>query len=190
MKTIQLYSFNELNEQAKERALETLVEAQANDPYLLECDYQEIHDSMKAITAACGVKTLDYEFGPYCQSYKWKIAGTWIDEYLEGHKAIAHFLKTLIENGYTRPGKFSKMKFPGVCGFTGTWSDEMICESIYESLMDGETLKTAFDNAAGKICEVLRAQYEWLTDPETIRNEESFYDCFGECYDKDGNQII
>ena len=187
MKTIKLYSYSELNTEAQEKAQKIIMQDIADDPYLMESNYHEMKESMQAIATASGVKTLDYEYGVHCHGSKWKIAGYWIDEHLKGNKALAHFLNVLIKAGYERPRHFLEMKFPGICGFTGMGYDDCICESIWDSLLQGETIKTAFNLAADEICRILEEEWEWFTEPENVCFEEALNG--GECFTKEGEKI-
>ena len=189
MKTIQLYQYEELSEDAQKTARETIYEQKANDPYVMECYYQEMKDSMEAIADACSLKTVDYSYGVYCQNYKWHVERyDYQTQYLRGNKALAYFLRVLIDAKYPRPKKFSEMKFDGVCGFSGMCYDENICEAIWESLLDGNTIRQAFDDAAGASCRVLDKEFEYITDPDNFELWEAEY--MGECWDEDGNQIL
>lgn len=190
MKIIQLYQYKELSEDAQKTARETIYEQKANDPYLMEHYYQEMQDSMKEIADACSLKTVDYCFGVHCgHDYKWSVDSDDLEAaYLQGNKALAYFLRVLIDAKYPRPKKFSEMKFDGVCGFSGMCYDDSICEAIWESLLAGNWMKQAFTDAAGAICRMLDKEFEYITDPDNFELWEA--EDMGECWDEDGNQIL
>lgn len=178
MKTIatQLYSYNELSDSAKARVIRDKAEN-------VETDYlgEEMLASLKAVCEACNLRPYDYSFGPYCQSWGIKVSGYNAD--LEGNKALAWFLRILINHGHARPAKFADMTFPGVCGFTGVCYDEDVVETVWQCLLRGETVATAFDQVAHTFCEL------WESEDEYNRSEEcilQYLDADEEIYTEDG----
>ena len=183
MKTIetQLFTFSELSEAAKTRALDNLRnQAQTWEPHCMD----EMLDSLKAICKAGNVQLRDWAYGPYCQGSKVKISHSMEDE--SGPRALAWFLKVLIEHGYTRPKTFAEMQFPGVCGFTGVCYDEDTAETIWKALSDGDTVAEAFDAVAATFCKSAEAEAEYQTSDEYLLES---MDQDEEIYTEDGNKF-
>lgn len=179
MKTIEtkLFSFNELSPEAKSRVIEREAER-------VELDYSDMNASLKAICKACNLHLNDYAYGPSCQGHRILVSGS--DDELEGHKALAWFLKILIENGYSRPRTFKEMTFPGVCGFTGVCYDDTIAKSVWKSLLEGETVRHAFDSVSGTLCESCEDELEYLQSEECILD---YLDQDAEIYTENGTEF-
>lgn len=187
MKTLihHIYSFSELDETAKENAIFCLQDAAAEDPYLLEHVSHELTESLKSICQAFGLRLMDYSFGTCDRGHKVEVSSYHAED-LSGRRACAWFLRGLLRHGYSRPARFREMTFPGVCGFTGVCYDEDILETVWESLLDGSTVRQAFDSVSGKLCSILEAEENYLTSPAAIREmlDESF-----EQFDVEGSLI-
>lgn len=181
MKTIetQLFAFSELSEAAKTRALDNL-RNQETELFCLE----EMADSLEAICSACCVKLVDWSFGPCDRNHRVEIRHSMEDE--SGPRALAWFLKVLIEHGYTRPKRFAEMEFPGVCGFTGVCYDDDAVETIWENLMDGATVKSAFDQVAYKFCQNAEAEEAHMQSDEYLLES---MDQDEEIYTEDGDKF-
>lgn len=160
-KTIELYSFEELSGEAKERAIESAREAVWNDPDNFTLD--ECMVSLKAVADALDVRLTDWSIGPYNRGNRCSCSS---DE--EGNKAIARFLRVLMAHGYERPRRFADMKFPGICGFTGVCFDDDIVEAMWEALLEGNTLSKAFDSAADCIMRICEDDLEYCTTDEYL----------------------
>jgi len=168
MKTIQteLFSYKELSDEAKEKVVEVLIKERENDSCALDYAIDEFMDSVRSICRECNFRLGDYSIGTYSQNWKLKVIMG--NEDPKGNKALAWFLRVLIDKGYERPKRFSEMKFTGVCGFTGVHTDEIVCESIWKSLLEGDRVSKAFDSSAYTICKNLEEQYEYDTSKEGI----------------------
>lgn len=179
MRTIvtNVYSYSELSEEAKKNAIESLRNRVANDPYQLQFTSDEMLESLKKVTDACNLVLCDWSFGSYCRDWKAKVYGESDD--LKGNRALAWFLRVLLKHGYSRPKKFNEMKFEGVCGFTGVCFDEDVCETVWKELLDGSSVKKAFNAVSYEFCKTLEREYEYLTSDDGIKelldeNEEQF----------------
>lgn len=181
MRTIEtkLYSFDELSDEAKERVIRREADRVANDDDNFTLN--ESVDSLKKIVSACGLRMRDWSIGPYNQNNYVKVD---CDDV--GNRAIARFLRVLIEYGYERPKKFKDMKFPGVCGFTGVCFDDDICEEIWEALLDGETLGKAFDRAGDRIMQICEDDLEYRQTEECILQ---YLDTKAEIYTEEGEEF-
>lgn len=182
-KTINLYSFSELSQEAQETAIRNERKSRLNDNDSLCFLYSDLQASVKAIADACNLRIVDYSYGNCCHDYKLRVTGSREDE--SGNRAIAWFLRILIDNGYARPKHFRDMQFPGVCGFTGVCYDDDIAETIYKELLSGETVRAAFDAVSYRLCKIAEDELDYQTSPETIRealenNEGEFFTTDGE----------
>lgn len=187
MKTIEtkLYSYSELSNEAKERVIRDLSESVHDDPdnfTLSQCI-----DSLKAVVKHMGLRLTDWNIGPYNRSNSASINDPWWNNGVldGGNKTVAFFLRSLIQMGYPRPKKFSDMEFTGICGFTGTYFDEDICETIYKSLMSGESMNEAVDSAADRIMRICEEDLEYRASEEGILE---YLDVEEEVYTEDGER--
>lgn len=184
MKTIttQLYSYKELSPEAQAKVIQKKIKDAQNDECLLQFDSDDMLASLKAVCEACNLRLSDWSFGSYCRNWKVKVSNYDV-EYLSGPRALAWFLRILIDNGYPRPKRFVDMEFTGVCGFTGVCYDEDVVETVWKELLDGETVSRAFDQVAYTFCKGLEAEYEYRTSEEAIME---YLDEDEEIYTKDG----
>lgn len=169
MKTIttQLYSYKELSPEAQATVIANKIKDAENDDCLLEYTSQEMLDSLKAVCEACNLRLVNWSFGTYCRNWDVKVANYDVED-LQGNRALAWFLRILIDNGYARPKHFKDMQFPGVCGFTGVCFDDDIVECVWKELLDGESVRKAFDRVAKMFCDTLENEYAYLTSEEAI----------------------
>ena len=174
-----LFSFTELSDDAKKRVLKDKADDIHNDPDNFTLD--ECMESLKAIVKACDLRLRDWNVGPYNRNNFAKVE---CDD--EGNRALARFLRVLLSHGYTRPKKFADMEFPGHCGFTGVCFDDDIAETVWKSLLGGETLGKAFDCAADKIQSICEEDLDYRT------SEDGILECLDaeeEIYEEDGSQF-
>jgi hypothetical protein len=184
MKTLiqNIYSFAELSPESQERALESLREAAGADPDALEFQSQEMLESLKSICEACNLRLTNYSFGAYDRSHDIRVSNYDLED-MEGPRALAWFLRVLLRHGYDRPRHFREMGFPGICGFTGVCYDEDIAETVWKYLLDGSTVREAFDGVSGKLCKMLESELEYLQSEDCIRET---MDCDLEQFDAEG----
>lgn len=166
MKTIttRIYSYQELTPEARERAIQSLMERNGEDPDAVQFTLSEMVDSLKAVAEACSLRLADWSLGTYCRDPRAEVRGNIAD--LEGNKARAAFLRVLIGAGYARPKRFADMAFPGVCGFTGVCYDDTVAEAVWDALGWGETIAGGFRHAASALCDSAEKEYEWLCGRE------------------------
>jgi len=189
MKTLEvkLYSYNELNEQAKSQALADWQESRASDPCLLEWTSDEILDTLKALADCLGLSLRDWSFGAYCQDWKAKVAGLRDD--WQGNKALAYAMRCLMDKGYERKPTFQGFKdhaFCGQCGLTGICFDDDMGEELFDNLLGGDSIAQAFDKLAYKAGQILESEQDYLTSEacfhETIDKGEEIYTENGKVY--------
>jgi len=181
MKTIETksFSYKELSQEAKAKVLQRLSE-QAD----LDFEQQDMLKSMKAICEESNLRLYDWSFGSYCRNWKAKVSGNAED--LEGNRAVAWFLRILIRKGYERPKKFKDMKFPGICGFTGMCYNDDFAQEIYDRLIEGNTVRKAFDFMADRACGMCEKELEYKKSEECILD---YLDQDEEIYTEDGNEF-
>lgn len=180
MKAINLYRFSELNPGAHARAIEN---AQNETPDI-SSTLDEMLDSLKAVCDASGLHLMNWSFGSHDRNHAVTVSGSMA--YESGPRALAWFLRVLIANGYARPKRFAEMEFPGVCGFTGFCFDEDVCKTVWKALLNGDTVRRAFDAVSGEFCRIAEAEENYLHSEEWIR--ESLESDDSEVYDEEGGQ--
>ena len=183
--TTQLYSYKELSPEAQATVIANKIKQAENDSYLLGHTSQEMLDSLKAVCEACNLRLIDYSFGTYCRDWKVKVDNYHVED-LEGNRALAWFLRVLIDNGYARPKHFKDMEFPGVCGFTGVCFDDDIVECVWKELIGGESVRKAFDQVAKMFCDTLENEYAYLTSEECIKD---YLDEDADIYTEEGEEF-
>lgn len=182
--TTQLYSYKELSPEAQAKVIANKIKDQENDECLLRFTSEEMLDSLKAVCVTCNLRLIDYSFGSYDRNWKCVVRNYNVDD-LSGPRALAWFLRVLIDNGYSRPKRFVDMTFPGVCGFTGVCFDDDVVETVWKGLLDGETVAKAFDGVAHRFCKILEDEYSYLTSEECVKE---YLDENEEIYEADGSE--
>jgi hypothetical protein len=178
MKTIETkpFSYSELSPEAKANVIKRESERILNDP--VDFTLSDCMDSLKAIASALGLRLTNWSIGPYNRGNYCAVNS---DE--DGNKAIARFVRCLVNHGYSRPKHFKDMQFPGNCGFTGVCFDEDVAETILGALLDGENMSKAFDRAADKIARICEDDLEWRASEKGILE---YLDQTEEIYTEDG----
>lgn len=182
MKTIttKLYSFAELSPEAKETVTRNAMNREPED----NGTSGEILESMKALAEACRLKITDYSFGSYCPGWKFQVSGYHDGD--TGPRALALVLRALLAHGYERPKRFADMKFPGTCGFTGVGFDDDMAETVWKSLLSGESIRKSFDGMAYRACQILEDEAIYMTSREYIAEnmdiDEEIYTESGEVF--------
>lgn len=168
MKTLSvtLFSYAELSAEVQEKVLDRLVKERENDHDLHEYTLRECMDSLTKITEDWGYPLIDWSVGPHDRCFA-RIRHSH-NEMPMGHKALASFLRLLINKGYERPKHFKDMQFPGVCGFTGVCFDDDLCETIWTKLLGGSGIATAIDACADRIGKICEEDIEYQCKKETI----------------------
>jgi hypothetical protein len=187
MKTIEtkLYSYNELNDEAKEHVFDQWQSEQENTD-LLCFTYEDMQNSLKGLCDCLGVNLLDYSYGPYCRGYGIKVSYPSCDT--DSHQIKAYIMRNLINAGYERKPTFrdfAENSFPGVCAFTGTCYDDNFAQQLCKEIMiEGNSWNDAWNNIAYEICKTCEAESEYLTSREyfedTNETDEEIYTEEGE----------
>ena len=184
MKTIttNIYSYTELNEEAKAKALEALIRR--------ECEHnptehvaQEMCDSLEAIAKACDLTLKSYSFGvsdrnshtrvevPHYHSMKYNRQA--------GPRARAWFARVLEKNGYAGPFDKPELTDPEDFKFTGLCYDMDIVNHIWNSLWLENDIVDAFSGISDLLSSMEEKEWDYLTSEKGIlealdKDEEKF----------------
>ena len=158
MKTLEinLYSFSELSDEAKQYAL---------DHATPEMDCTDIRESLEAICEACDLRLVNYSYGASDRNHNVIVSGMTDD--LQGPRALLWFRRILVDHGYPKP-----ISFPGICGFTGVCHDDDIAETIWDALKQGEDVASAFDRVSYKLCKICEDEEEYLRSEESLSQDD------------------
>jgi len=194
--TINIYSFDELSEEAKEKALNDYREG------ITEIFWaDEILESLKGLFKKCsGVSLKDYSLNEY---------NSWIcvefahdeTENLSGKRAIAWLENNLLvnirisDNSFAMNGTRRKLAKYGQyyragmitsCPFTGYCADDDFLQDLISEVKQGTDLKTAFEGLAVTYQKLIQNEQEYQQSEEYIKEhfEMNNYE-----FDKDGNLI-
>jgi hypothetical protein len=184
-KTITLYKFSELSEDAQRRAIERYRDRN------YEIHWQEeLIDSFSAVYAAMNVKLKDYSLGLHSYSYVKidledsiaNLSGAralgWIENnLLAGLRMTRHEYMKNRKNNFQYGYRIGKIK---ECPFTGTCFDMDFLDCITKELKSGDTLGEVLKRRLPeKYVELLQAEYddqnsdEYISDT-LIANEYEF----------------
>lgn len=175
MKTINVYSFYELSEEAKQKAIQDFRE-----------DYQEvfwqdeIFKSLEALFEVCNnIKMVDYSLGEYNSYLKVEFSRDEIAE-LKGKRAMAWIENNLlcelrIQEGihakykdYIKYGQYYRSGLIKSCPFTGYCADEDYLESLINDIKLGYDLKTCFESLAQVYEKLINQEIEYQNSGEFI----------------------
>lgn len=190
MKTLTVYTFDELSPEARERALKALP-----DP---ECDYtlEECMDSLKALCELAGVRLKDWSIGPYSYStvkveigdsasgdevegFTGARAVVWIENHIFGPLRQPWNLRAKGRK-YTRPGAVPSCPLTGVC------FDEDLLD-IFRKYEPRWTLKERFESLADVIRLICEAELEYQSGEGATERAECFFD--GALFTADGRRV-
>lgn len=158
-KTITFYSFDELSENAKKKAIQTETHDRYGDSEYMEGTAGELLDTAKAIAEAFDLKLEDWSLGAHNRHNFFKV-----DCDLDKHDSRVWFGKVMQEIGYGFIPKFD-----GSCLLTGVGFDDDLLEAMYESLRSGDAnLRQAFDAAAAKAGKILSEEQDHYASEEVV----------------------
>ena len=191
-KTIEIYSINELSDEAKEHAIQ---EYRENNQEIFWAD--EILESLKGLFKNCsGVFLKNYSLGEYnswimvdftneeVENLSGKRAMAWVENNLLSHIRIPYSgekRKKLSQYGqYYRAGMIKP------CPFTGYCADDDFLDSLLKDIKEGADLKTAFEGLASEYQKIINNEIEYQNSEEYIveHMEANEYE-----FDKEGNRI-
>lgn len=179
--TRNIYTFEELSEEAKQKAIE---EYRNNNTEIFWQD--ETLESLKALFDNCsGVKLKDYSLGEY---HSW-ITVEFTNEEAEnfsGKRALAWIENNLLsniripENSFTMNGTRRKLAQYGQyyraglikpCPFTGYCTDDDFLDDLIKEVKDGSDLKTAFEGLATTYQKIINNEIEYQNSEEYISEQ-------------------
>lgn len=185
-----LYKYDELSEDAKERALEDHRQRVYSEPL----DWgEEILQSLKGLIDACDLRLVDYSLGldrswlevslPYdVQGLSGKRAMAWIENNLLWklripygiHKKYKEYQKynPSYDDNHLRPYDAGKI-LP--CPFTGYCADDDFLDALLEAVRDGETLQDAFRRLARTYQKIVEQEYEYQASEDYLRDLDQEY---------------
>ncbi len=196
--TRNIYTFNELSKEAKEKAIEQYRKDHCQDEIFWA---NETLDSLKGLFKNCdGVSLKDYSLGEY-NSYI-KISFTNEEaENLSGKRAFAWIENNLLsniripENSFSLNGTRRKLAQYGQyyragmikpCPFTGYCADDDFLASLLNDIKDGTDLKTAFEGLATEYQKIINDEIEYQNSDEYISEQLEINDYE---FDEEGNLI-
>lgn len=194
MKTITIYQFNELTQEAQQRVIENYRNTNVNHEYFWA---NEMLESLKGLFNVCdGIKLKDYSLGDqrsfidveFSQEEAGKLSGkrafAWIENNLLSKIRVPYY-----GNARQDLKKYGNAYYAGhvkPCPFTGFYFDENLLESLLKDIKEGSTLKTAFEGLAQEYEKTLNNEIEYVNSDEYIRQELREND---DNFTAEGNQI-
>lgn len=178
MRTIEtrIYKFNELNDDAKEKARDWLRECNTYDSFYTD----EIVDSLKALFEHSGIRLTNWSLGAYNQNnyvrfdmgeaggLKGKRAFAWLENNLFSRLRISR--KTWLEKkkeymSYGEAYREGKVK-PGP--LTGICYDEDFLSALVKEVKEGATLSEAYKRMANVCGDLMEKEEEYRNSDEAI----------------------
>lgn len=178
MKTLSVYQFNELSDDAKQRAIEDYRDRN----YEIQGSH-EMFDSLEALFEKCSDVSLGrYELGlsqswlrvsfeQNIDDFSGKRAMAWLENNLLSKLRIP-WTSYRIQNRRRELAKYGKSYRAGMikpCPFTGICYDDDFLYALQKSIREGDTLKEAFEGLACEYQRTLNAEYEYENSDEYIR---------------------
>jgi hypothetical protein len=177
-KTIKIYSFNELSEEAKENALR---EYRDNNTEIFW--ESETLESLKGLFENCnGVSLKDYSLGEYQSCIEISFTNEEVEEFT-GKRAMAWLENNLLSNiripfnSFAVNGTRKKLAQYGQyyrggmikpCPFTGYCVDDDFIDSLVKDIKGGDDLKSAFENLASVYQKIIQNEVEYQNSEEFI----------------------
>jgi hypothetical protein len=195
-KIINIYSFNELSDEAKEHAIQEYRERNTD---IFWAD--ETIASLKGLFDNCnGIRLKNWSLGEYnswirvdfdreeTEELSGKRAWAWIENNLLCNIRIPE--NSLSINGTRRElaqyGKYYRSGMIKPCPFTGYCADDAYLDSLLKDIKEGCDLKTAFEGLATTYQKIINGEIEYQNSEEYIAEhmEANEYE-----FDEEGNSI-
>ena len=191
-KTINIYSYAELSEEAKENALQNY-RGKHNEIFWQE----EILESLKGLFKNCSdISLKDYSLGEYnswikveftneeVENFTGKRAMAWIENNLLSNIRISYYGEKRKELRQYGSGYYANKIKP--CPFTGVCYDEDFLDCLLKDIKEGCDLETSFKELATAYKKIINNEWEYQNSEEYISEhfEANEYE-----FDIDGNQI-
>lgn len=161
-KTINIYSYKELSEEAKEKALQDF-RGKQTDIFWID----ETIESLKSLFENCsGISLKDYSLGEYNSWIRVEFANEEVENFT-GKRAMAWLENNLLSNirtsyyGEKRKElrKYGNGYYAGKikpCPFTGYCVDDDLLDDLLKEIKEGTDLKTAFEGLATTIQKIIQ----------------------------------
>lgn len=191
-KTINIYSFDELSEEAKEKAIEYYRERNTEIFWM-----DETIESLKELFKNCdGISLKDYSLGEYQSWIKVDFTNEEVENFT-GKRAMAWIENNLLSNirtsyyGNKRKElrKYGNGYYAGKikpCPFTGYCVDDDLLDDLIKEVKDGNDLKTVFEGLAITIQRIIQNEVECQNSEEYIAEH---FEANGYEFDEEGNII-
>jgi len=191
-KKIKLFTFDELSDAAKRKALEQGSERIHNSDIAWR---SEILDSLKGLFKACnGITLKDYDLGGQGSYLKVQFSEDDAAE-LRGARAIAWLENNLLSSlripfkGVKRDSirKYGSAYWPGMippCPFTGYCADVDYLNELVNDVRGGMPLKDAFKALADVYTRLIEQEYDWQTSDEFLKED---FEANGTKFTEDGS---
>lgn len=178
MKTVNVYSINELSQEAKEKAIR---EYRHINTEIFWAD--ETSKSLISLFDCCNNITLkDYSLGDACSwisvsfpynegEFYGKRAFAWIENNLLSNIRISDAplsIKTSQRRKLAQYGRYYRAGMIKPGPFTGCYADDDFLESLLTDIREGADLQTAFEGLATKYQEIINAEIEYQNSEEYI----------------------
>lgn len=173
MKTItkNLYSFDELTKENKEKVIEIERRKRASSDYLPLME--EICDSFKAVFRYSCITLKDWEIGLYRSNCRVQFQNE-ETENLSGRRALAWLENNLLGKFRTTRNTKNSLKYREHlgsvkdCPFTGTCFDHDFLDSLVKDIRSGETLRTAYEGLASVAQNLIENENDHYMSDESI----------------------
>lgn len=189
--TIEVYSFNELSDDAKEHARDKYREKN------YEIDWQiELFQSLMAVYKAANIKVKDYSLGLNSYSYMKLDMDDNVKD-LEGSRALAWLENNLFyklritraeylknRKAYFGYGKHYRIGCVKACPLTGVCFDVDFLDDLQNSVKNGMCLGDAFKGLADTYVKLLQSEYDAQNSDEYI---DEHLEINGYEFTEDGN---
>ena len=174
-KTINIYSFDELSEEAKEKALQDYKERNTEIFWM-----DETIESLEGLFKNCdGISLKDYSLGEYHSWIRVDFTNEEVENFT-GKRAMAWLENNLLSNirvsyyGDKRKElrQYGKYYYAGQikpCPFTGYCVDDDLLDDLIKEVKEGSDLKTAFEGLASTVQRIIQNEVEYQNSNEYKR---------------------
>jgi len=118
-------------------------------------------DSLKQTFSFFDCEMKNWQIGTNCPSF---IKAVCIE--LEDETPLTYVEDRLISKGYEKSN--GRITFPGLCKLTGVCFDEDFLESVYNDVLNGDSLQQAMEGLAYVAQKLLEAEYEQEMSEDTM----------------------
>lgn len=190
MRTLNVFTFNELSDSAKPKAVECYRAYRSGDDF----DYSEYKASLEAFAEDIGITIKDWSYGLDGCSVRFDLgdregldtmtgarAYTWIANNVKGLRPgprVYTISREVNRHGFTRNERIVK-RVSGVyraddcCNYTGVFCDENLMQPFREFLIkpDSRTIADLINEAIDSYCSALQGDLEYQESDEFLTEE-------------------